>query len=724
MILVKGPTTFYPRKEHQVLETVKAIEITQLKVAKFKALRNLTDDEGLPRRAGEEWVYRKLGSYSPSTPYIMYAGSVEAKVINEFNALHLKATTEFTDFYGKKRRAGENWLITKDITSLHFIDAYEKYVQTVGIVIVQDREFCIVNNPVEKSESGEVVQRFGGKKLITGPANFFLQPYENLEENHPLPIYVMKEDEALLVFAQNTFKDNNNVIHYPGEKWLIHGPGDYIPPIDVTILEKRAAIPLHKNEGIYVRDEKTGVIRAQIGSTYLLKAHESLWEKELPEEYEELLQKERLGVSYTVPKQIGDQVVYEQVFNSEPRDKTRVISYRISSGKCVQVYNYKTKENKIVFGPELILLEPDEILTLLRLSGGKPKKENVIQTLSLLLGPEIISDFVEVETSDHAKIELDLSYKWHFEYNKESPLSEVNKKLFAVADFVGDISKSISSRIRGMVSSINYEDFHHNSAEIIKAAVFGRNQDGTIKQIKKFDANNIVITSCDIKSQRPIDKEVAEKLKKNTFLAIQIKTKATEMEYTHQTLFLQQESKGELDIKKLEDDSLAEQARIQLYTIRTEKDAMFSVATALADAKAENEKLEILGKNKVDLAVLEKEEKEVEISTMNELKNRKYEIDLTHEKLQADIEVNEQQKLALIEVEKLRRMINVLGAKTLEQMVNAGPEIQAKMLKSLGLKGYLMTDGKSPINLFDTANGLVQQGQQGAGSMGSGFGLF
>ena len=29
------------------------------------------------------------------------------------------------------------------------------------------------------------------------------------------------------------------------------------------------------------------------------------------------------------------------------------------------------------------------------------------------------------------------------------------------------------------------------------------------------------------------------------------------------------------------------------------------------------------------------------------------------------------------------------------------------LLKALGLKGYLLTDGKSPVNLFDAANGLI-----------------
>ena len=37
----------------------------------------------------------------------------------------------------------------------------------------------------------------------------------------------------------------------------------------------------------------------------------------------------------------------------------------------------------------------------------------------------------------------------------------------------------------------------------------------------------------------------------------------------------------------------------------------------------------------------------------------------------------------------------------------AGPETQAKLLQGLGLKGFVVTDGNSPINLFNTANGMV-----------------
>ena len=54
---------------------------------------------------------------------------------------------------------------------------------------------------------------------------------------------------------------------------MIHGPCKYIPPTEVEILEVRKAIPLHVNEGIYVRDIRSGVVRAEFGKTYMLKAH-------------------------------------------------------------------------------------------------------------------------------------------------------------------------------------------------------------------------------------------------------------------------------------------------------------------------------------------------------------------------------------------------------------------------------------------------------------------
>lgn len=70
---------------------------------------------------------------------------------------------------------------------------------------------------------------------------------------------------------------------------MVHGPREFIPPIQVKILENRSAIPLKEDEGVYVRNNVTGEVQKFMGSTIMLKEYESLWEKELSPEIEELL---------------------------------------------------------------------------------------------------------------------------------------------------------------------------------------------------------------------------------------------------------------------------------------------------------------------------------------------------------------------------------------------------------------------------------------------------
>lgn len=63
-------------------------------------------------------------------------------------------------------------------------------------------------------------------------------------------------------------------------------------------------MPLDTNEGIYVRDIREGSIRSVSGESYMLKAHEELWEMPLSDIIEELLG-----------------------FKGKKRDKTRVVTF-------------------------------------------------------------------------------------------------------------------------------------------------------------------------------------------------------------------------------------------------------------------------------------------------------------------------------------------------------------------------------------------------------------
>lgn len=253
---------------------------------------------------------------------------------------------------------------------------------------------------------------------------------------------------------------------------MLRGPKEYVPPVEVEVVHMRSAIPLDENEGIYVRDIKSGKVRAIIGESYMLTQDEELWEKELPAAVETLItsskdpladRSDRYGaMNFQYMQSVAEQ---EPIRRSDKdrtpptkRDKTRVVTFRVPHNAAVQIYDYKDKKARVIFGPELVILGPDEHFTQLSLSGGKPKRPNVIKSLCLLLGPDFCTDIVTVETADHARLQLQLSYNWHFETVDRTP--EIAAKIFSVPDFVGDACKAIASRVRGCVAQVQFDDFH------------------------------------------------------------------------------------------------------------------------------------------------------------------------------------------------------------------------------------------------------------------------
>jgi len=58
-------------------------------------------------------------------------------------------------------------------------------------------------------------------------------------------------------------------------------------------------------------------------------------------------------------------------------------------------------------------------------------------------------------------------------------------------------------------------------------------------------------------------------------------------------------------------------------------------------------------------------------------------------------------------VEQFKTTVEAIKPETIVAMAKAGPETQAKLLKGLGLQGYMIVDGKHSVNLMGAANGLL-----------------
>ena len=318
--LIKGPAIYIPKIEEVKVQLINPIIIEMNKAIKLRAKFDCVDCYGKNRAAGEEWLVREQGSYLLNINEILIE-VVSAFIITDTTAFHLTSTRTFTDIYGKERKAGEEWLITKDMATTHICDVYEKLINEIPINVLSNNEYCYLLNPLEDG-----INQMGKKILIKGPHAFFLNPGELLEGGIK-PNYILSDDEALLMKALEQYEDSEVGKKLPGDYWMVNGPRNYIPPVEVEVIERRKAIPLDVIEGIYIRNNTTGSVNSVTGKTYMLAADEELARKDIPDVVVELLRAQG-GVT-----------------NIKPHS---VVTFRVPYNSAVQIYDYKLKKSRVI----------------------------------------------------------------------------------------------------------------------------------------------------------------------------------------------------------------------------------------------------------------------------------------------------------------------------------------------------------------------------------------
>lgn len=147
--LIKGPLIYLPRIEEGLSQIIHPIVIEKNTALRVWAKRACKDSEGFDRSDGEEWLVRNLGFYHPRIDEEV-VDTVKAITITETLAVHLKAVQTFTDHYGIKWKAGEEWLITTEQSSTHIIDVYEQLVGPVNLTILNEQQYCYIVDPVDE----------------------------------------------------------------------------------------------------------------------------------------------------------------------------------------------------------------------------------------------------------------------------------------------------------------------------------------------------------------------------------------------------------------------------------------------------------------------------------------------------------------------------------------------------------------------------------------------
>jgi len=152
-------------------------------------------------------------------------------IFTEEKGLVLEATNNFIDSFGKFRRKGDIWLLTIIDAREYEVGVNEKLLDETSKIFLNVGQYCVILDPFDK-KTGK--PQMGAKQLRRGEQSFFLLPGERLESGIQA-VYVLEIDEALLLRAREASDDGPR---QPGDQWMIYGPCDYVPPVEVEIVER------------------------------------------------------------------------------------------------------------------------------------------------------------------------------------------------------------------------------------------------------------------------------------------------------------------------------------------------------------------------------------------------------------------------------------------------------------------------------------------------------
>ena len=243
------------------------------------------------------------------------------------------------------------------------------------------------------------------------------------------------------------------------------------------------------------------------------------------------------------------------------------------------------------------------------------------------------------------------------------------------------------------MSAVPFDSFHKTSSKLIQACVFGRDEKGDVGDRFYFPSKNLVVTGIDIRSIEPVDRRTQRALQKSVQLAIEITAKQQEANARHQQASLEQSAKGKLERQKLEDKAEAEIANKKFMEAQVETRAVQNTGKARAEAQSKAEMVKIAAQGAVEEAKLSAQATQIELESALEEMERQQKSELEYMKQKNELEVAQRERLAEIETKRFQETAKAIGSETLSAIALAGPELQAKLLKGLGLDENFLRGG-------------------------------
>jgi len=578
---------------------------------------------------------------------------------------------------------------------------------------------------LERLEYAILKDEDGEKRYIHGPAVVFPEPTETfvtapkgglifraLELSPISGIYVK------VIAAYDEEKDGKTIHHPIGEELFITGNDQmiYYPRPEHAMIQydgkyMHHAIAIPEGEGRYILNRLTGEIttvrgpqmylpdpRTEVvvkrkltakecelmypGNMEVLKYNNGLTEQAV----EKLSRKgltssavtDMLNTAYSTANQESTLAIFEANANisrgvsyTKPRTITLdtkyegVVALDVWTGYAVNIVS-KAGHREVVIGPTTRLLDYDETVEAIELSGGTPKGSKAsIKTAFLRLENNKVTDIIDAKTADFVDVTIKLSYRVNF-------LEKYKDKWFVINNYVKYLCDNMRSLIKREVKKYNIKDFYTDSTEIIRSLVLNN---GDESEGRLFEINGMFINDVDI-IYITVEDSIATLLEEHQNELIQKTIELADAEeHMNAVKAIAEMQQKEADIKN-------QRVLYDMALIQARAEETFNNEELLRIKKREAEAAAAKAKSDVQEILTAIQTAEMERA------KEKQDAEIAHKKALAEIEKNKQEAYA-----------NTVK----EIMSSISPDLVAAI--SAGTQADLLKEGMASISPYAIANG-------------------
>ncbi len=383
--------------------------------------------------------------------------------LNDLQGIHIKVIADYEEA-GKKYTAGEELFITGATTPIY-------YPREEHAAIKYDGKTKHFATAIPAGEARYVMDRMKGEiNMVEGPAMLLPDPRNQIIVRRPL-------------------SDKQCALWYPGNSEVL--------AYNQSLRTIAANSPTTRQGAVSEGEIERGLKAKGGGALQVGRAETRSFSPNVSAAL--YSNTSNMAESSNVSREQG--VVGEELTRSsgytQPRTLTLETKFQgvpgidLWTNYAAQIVS-KMGGRRIEVGPKTVKLAYDESLEVLELSTGKPKNtDNLYRTVYLRVENNKVSDKIYVETADHVRLDLSLSYVVNFEGDSQ--------KWFAVENYVKFLCDRMRSLLKDLVRKQKIDAFYSNSTEIIQSLI---GKEGLLFKENNMRLKDIEVLGVDIKDQR------------------------------------------------------------------------------------------------------------------------------------------------------------------------------------------------------------------------------